>query len=203
MTTPPSFPSLPGLAWSSHKKPITSTRVAMHVSGREVRVGLYAVALYEFEVMFDGLASSAQFPGLGVNSLQTLMGFFLQCQGQLNTFLFTDPTDSILVGQDIGIGDGATQAFVMSRTLGGWNEPVGWVTALTNVYLNGVVQASGVSLVAPNTLQFVTAPGSGVAITADFTFAFVCRLLADQYDFEQSMKNWWALKSLTFRSVKP
>jgi hypothetical protein len=36
-----------------------------------------------------------------------------------------------------------TTVFVMGRTLGGWNEPVGWVTSIANVYLNGTVQSPG------------------------------------------------------------
>ena len=43
MTTPPSFPSLAGQGWSVHKKPIFSTIVASHVSGREVRDALYQI----------------------------------------------------------------------------------------------------------------------------------------------------------------
>ena len=44
MTAPPSLPALPGLAWSRHKKPGFSTRVAQHVSGREVRVALMSLS---------------------------------------------------------------------------------------------------------------------------------------------------------------
>ena len=35
MTTPPSFPTLAGLGWSVHKKPVFSTMVANHVSAVE------------------------------------------------------------------------------------------------------------------------------------------------------------------------
>ena len=56
MTTPPSFPALPGQSWSVHKRPTFSTRVAAHVSGREVRTPFFAHTLYEFELTFDGLA---------------------------------------------------------------------------------------------------------------------------------------------------
>ena len=68
MTSPPSFPVLAGQGWSVHKRPTFSTRVASHVSGREVRQSLYAYTLYEFELTFDGLASGSSFPGLGATS---------------------------------------------------------------------------------------------------------------------------------------
>src|SRR5580658_8770348 len=173
MTTPPSLPALAGLAWSRHKKPGFSTRVASHVSGREVRVALMSYPLYEFEAVYNGLTSSGStFAGLGANSLQSLMGFFLQLQGQFGTFLYTDPEDSGVTGQGIGIGDGTTTAFTFVRALGGFAEPVGWVTAVSNVYLNGALQSGGsYSLTTPNTLTFTTPPGAGVVVSADFSFA--------------------------------
>ncbi len=205
MTTPPSLPTLPGLTWSRHKKPGFSTRVASHVSGREVRVALMSYPLYEFEAAYGGLTSSASaFAGLGASSLQSLMGFFLQLQGQFGTFLYVDPDDNAVTGQAFATGDGATTAFTMMRSLGGFLEPVGWITSIANVYLNGVVQASsGYSLTTPNTLTFTAAPGAGAVISADFGYAFNCRFLDDQMDFEEFMSNLWKLDSMKFRSVKP
>jgi hypothetical protein len=203
MTTPPTFPTLPGQGWSVHKKPTFSTIVASHVSGREVRDPLWQYPIWEFELTFDGLASdSASWPSLGAQSLQSLMGLFLQCQGQLGTFLYADPTDNAVVDQGLGLGDGATRTFTMARTLGGFIEPVGWVAALANVKINGTLLTSGVSLTTPNSLVFATAPASGVVITASFSYVFLCRFLDDSEDFEQFMQNLWALQSLKFRSVR-
>lgn len=205
MTAPPSLPVLSGLAWSRHKRPGFSTRIASHVSGREVRVALMSYPLYEFEAVYSGLTSSADtFAGLGVSSLQSLMGFFLQLQGQFGTFLYTDPDDNAVSGQIFATGDGSTTTFTMMRALGGFLEPVGWVTNIANVYLNGAAQpGSGYSLATPNTLTFTTAPASGVAVSADFSYAFNCRFLDDQMDFEEFMASLWKLDSMKFRSVKP
>jgi hypothetical protein len=206
MTTPPSFPSLAGQGWSVHKSPIFSTIVAPHVSGREVRNALYQNPLWQFELTFDGLTSAASglfAAGLGANSLQTLMGLFLQCQGQFGTFLYTDPTDNSVTGQAFAAGDGTTTAFTFARALGGFVEPVGWVTGVSNVYENGVpVPGAGWSLVNPNSLVFTVAPGAGVVVSADFAYAFECRFDDDTEDFEQFMANLWTVKSLKFRSVR-
>ena len=203
---PPSFPTLPGQAWSVHKRPTFATRVAPHVSGREVRRANYASALYEFEVSFDGLASSGSpgsLSGLGASSLQTLMGFYLACQGQLGTFLYVDPSDGAVTGQPIGVGDGATTSFTFVRSLGAATEPVGWVTGVGAVTLGGVAQPSSTyALAQPNTLVFAAAPAAGAAITADFTYAFVCRFLDDQEDFEMVASGLWQLGGLKFRSVR-
>ncbi len=205
MTTPPSFPTLAGLGWSSHKQPTFSTIVASHVSGREVRNALYQNPIWQFELTFDGLTSSASgafAAGLGANSLQSLMGLFLQCRGQYGTFLYTDPTDNAVAGQAIATGDGAMTSFTFARTLGGFVEPVGWVTNVSNVYLNGVNQPSGWSLSQPNSLVFTTAPGAGLVVSASFAYAFQCRFDDDAEDFEQFMANLWTVKSLKFRSVR-
>ena len=202
MSAYPSFPVLPGQTWSVHKRPTFSTRVASHVSGREVRRANYANTLYEFELSFDGLASSG-LPGLGAASLQTLLGFFLACQGQFSTFLYTDPTDSVALGQLLGAGDGVTTSFAFARSLGGYSEPVGWVTALNNVYVAGVAESSSAyALVPPGTLTFLAPPAAEAPITADFTYAFVCRFDDDQEDFENIMSGLWQLQSLKFRSVR-
>lgn len=200
---PPTFPVLAGQGWSVHKRPTFSTRVASHVSGREVRGALYAATLYEFELTFDALASTptGALAGLGTTSMQTLLGFYLQCQGQLGTFLYVDPTDSTAKGQAIAAGDGVTTSFTLVRTLASFTEPVSYVTQLGAVYLNGVAQ-TGYSVAAPNLVTFATAPAAGVGITADFGYAFLCRFLDDQQDFENVMTGLWSLASLKFRSVR-
>ena len=62
------------------------------------------------------------------------MGFFLQCQGQYGTFLYSDPTDSAANDVAFATGDGSTTMFTFSRFMGAFLEPVGWVTSVSNVY---------------------------------------------------------------------
>jgi hypothetical protein len=209
VATPFSFPSLPGLTYSVHKRPTFSTRVASHVSGREVRLPFYAVTLYEFELTIEGLDSAGGFPGLGTNSLQALMGLYLQCQGQVGTFLYTDPTDntqSTFVSTTPATADGVNTVFTLNRTLGlGANvetEPVSWITGTPVVQDNGGT-AGAFTVIAPNMITFTTAPLAGHAITATCTYAFNCRFLDDQLDLEEFMSGLWKVDSLKFRSVKP
>ncbi len=203
MTIPPSFPTLPGLGWSVHKKPVFSTIVAGHVSGREVRDALYLNPIWQFELTFDGLDSTGgTYPGLGPNSLQALIGFFLECQGQYGTFLYVDPTDSSATDVNFSTGDGTTENFTFSRYMGAFLEPVGWVTNVSNVYLNGVNQTSGWSVSTPNSLVFASPPGSGVSIAATFAYAFQCRFDSDDMDFEQFMSGLWRVHSLKFKSLR-
>jgi hypothetical protein len=206
MSTPPSFPALAGLGWSSHKRPAFSTLVAAHVSGREVRDAQWQYPLWEFELTFDGLTDlsspPANYVSLGSQSLQSLMGLFLQMQGQYGVFLYTDPTDNAVAAQALGVGDGTTTNFTFLRLMGGFAESVGWVTSVANVALDGVNQTLGWSLATPNSLVFATAPGAGATVSASFSYAFQCRFLDDIEDFEQFMENLWLLQRLKFRSVR-
>jgi hypothetical protein len=203
MTTPPFFPTLPGQGWSVHKQPTFATIVAGHVSGREVRDALYQNPIWRFELTFDGMDStSSSYPGLGAQSLQSLMGLFLACQGQFGTFLYEDPTDNAAAAQILATGDGSTTSFTFARALGGFLEPVGWVTSVSQVTVGGVAQSSGWSFSAPNGLVFATAPASGAAIGASFAYVFQCRFDDDDADFEQFMENLWRLESVKFRSVR-
>lgn len=201
MTTPPQLPSLPGLTWNVHKKPTFSTLVAPHVSGRETRVGLFAHALYEFELAYEGLDSNGAWPGLTAQSLQTLMGFYLTCQGQLNTFLYVDPTDNAANAVAFGTGDGSTTTFTLMRSIGGYVEPVSYVTSASRVTVAGT-PTSAYTLTAPNSITFTTAPASGAVLAWTGAFAFQCRFLEDQIDFNNFMLGAWELQSLKFRQVR-
>ncbi len=199
--TLPLFPALPGTGFA-RKRPIAVSLLAEHESGRSVRSALYG-GVYEFEVDIDGLASdTTQNPGLAAQSLQALMGLYLQCGGAFGTFLFTDPDDNTAVDQPIAMGDGATTTFVLLRSVGAASDTVSYVTGVSAVTLNGAA-ASDWSLLSPNLLQFATPPAAGVEIAASFTYAFQCRFLDDTLEFENFMQNLWSSKVVKFRSLRP
>lgn len=201
MTTSLVFPSLNGQLFPV-KRPVTASNVASgNDSGREVRTAIYG-NIWEWEIGFDGLSSDAAlYAGLGAQTLQAIVALYLQCQGAFGTFLYTDPTDSVATAQGLGTGDGATTGFKFRRAIGGAYDNVGKVTSVSAVYLNGVAQPSGWSLVAPNVLSFATAPAAGVAVTASFSYQFVCRFMDDNIELTQIMNHLWQGKSVKFRSV--
>ncbi|HXW72390.1 MAG TPA: glycoside hydrolase TIM-barrel-like domain-containing protein [Methylocella sp.] len=205
------FPSLAGLGWPVHKRPTFSTRIASHVSGREVRNPLYAVTLYEFEVTVEGLDSNGTWSTLGVNALQEIMALYLLCQGQANTFLYTDPTDnvqSIPIAASPATGDGTNTFFTVQRQIGAGafteTEPVSWINmgGTTNVYVNGAPQLSSAYTIYANYITFATPPASGAAVTTSCSYQFNCRFLDDQMDFENFMSGLWRVQSIKFKSVR-
>ncbi len=200
----PDITSFPGLGWSIHRRPTSSTRVSTAASGREVRTPLYSVPLYEFELIYDVLNSnSTNFQAALAESLQQIMGFFLQCQGQYAAFLFTDPDFHQATGGTLGTGDGTTTVFPLMRQVGPYQEQVQAANIVSEVYFNGVGQSSGIwSVVNANQIEFSSPPSAGTVITADFSYYFVCRFLADMHDYEEFMYQLHTLQSCKIRSVR-
>jgi len=201
------FPALPGLAWSVTKAPTFQTRIQRAVSGRELRALDYPYPLWQFTLVFAFLRDN---PDVGLDELRTLMGFYLDCQGAYGTFLFQDPSDYQVIGQYLGTGDSSSAAFQLQRTMGtallggGFAEPIVAPNLITAVYLDGITQNPSGYSIDPGTglLTFSTPPGTGLVITADFSYWFRCRFVDDSYDFENFMYRLWQLKKLTFISVR-
>ena len=200
------FPLSPGLTWSVHVAPKFTTRVASHVSGREIRTAWQQYAIYDLTLSFDFLR------GDNSQEIQTLQGFFLARQGQFDTFLLDlgavteNAGDSYVTMGAQGIGDGVTTAFTLLRTVGEAVEPVGYVFSadFTAVYVAGVLQDPvSYTFTSPNTLIFNTAPANGSQITASFRYYFICRFTADTEDFEEFMTNLWSLHDLKLTTVIP
>jgi uncharacterized protein (TIGR02217 family) len=201
------FPALPGLAWSVTKSPTFQTRIQRAVSGRELRALDYPYPLWQFTLVFDFLRDN---PAAGYDELRTLIGFFLLCQGAFGTFLFQDPSDDRVSGQQIGTGDTLRTVFQLQRAMGktlpggGFLEPIVAPNVVNAIYFNGIVQdPAGYSVDSMTGLvTFNIAPNSGLIITADYSYYFRCRFIDDSYAFENFMFRLWQLKKLTFISVR-
>jgi uncharacterized protein (TIGR02217 family) len=200
------FPLSEGLTWSVHVAPKFNTRVASHVSGREIRTAWQQYAIYDLTLSFDVLRGDA------TQEIQTLQGFFLARQGQYDTFLLDlgavtqNSADSYVTMGTQAVGDGTTTVFTLQRTVGEASEPVGYVFSadLSAVYVAGTLQdPTSYTFTSPNTLTFNTAPANGSQITASFRYYLICRFAADSQDFEEFMANLWTLHELKLTTVIP
>lgn len=173
----------------------------MHVSGREVRAGRYRVPLWSIELNFDLLRMVAPY-----TELQQIAGFFDACQGENAAFYFEPPALSPVTAQALGQGDGTTTTFGFVVTLGGYALTPSRVGVVSAVYLDGVVQAGSSYAVNAGTpapsLTFAIPPASGVALTADFAWSFLCRFDDDSQDAEEFMAQLYTLQSLRLRTVR-
>jgi uncharacterized protein (TIGR02217 family) len=202
------FPALPGLAWNVTKTPTFQTRIQRAVSGRELRALDYPYPLWQFALVYDFLRDN---PAAGYDELRSLLGFFMLCQGAFGTFLFQDPSDWKVAGQEIGAGNASTTVFQLQRAMGAALSGGGFFEPITAPNLASERDLPQWNYARPDELQrrshkglvtFETAPGSGLIITADFTYYFRCRFTEDKYDFENFMLRLWQLKKLTFISVR-
>jgi uncharacterized protein (TIGR02217 family) len=188
------FPSnLPGLSWGVRKAPEFNTKVQRSTNGRELRAAFYSYPLYNFSLKFEVLREAG-----AINELQTLMGFFLQRQGQFDSFLYTDPSDNTVTDQSFGNGNGIQTQFQLVRPMGGFSEPVQNVNMMTNVKVNGTV-VSNYTVSGTGLLTFASPPNG--PLTWSGTYYYRVRFTMDVGDFEQFMYRLWELKKCEFRGA--
>ncbi len=126
-------------------------------------------------------------------------------QGEDASFYFEPVTLSPVAGQAIGTGDGTTTTFPFTVSIGGYTLSPANISAPPNIYLNGALQSSGFTVnataLAP-TVTFATAPTSGIVVSADFHWYFLCRFDDDSEDVEEFMSEFYTLQSLRLRTVR-
>jgi uncharacterized protein (TIGR02217 family) len=191
------FPALPGLTWDVKKRPNWSTRIQRSASGREVRAALFSAPLWDFDLAFSVLrADTAHL------ELKQLMGFYLQQQGPLIGFYYADPSDNVVTGQTLAVGDGTTTVFPLVRTLGSYIEPVGGVNSVAGVFLNGARQSTGFTL-GPTAVTFAAAPAIGAVVSADFSFYYLVRFADDTLEFNNFMHQLWEAQTVKLKGYRP
>jgi uncharacterized protein (TIGR02217 family) len=181
------FPNLRTLGWSVHRKPTFKTIVSQSVGGQESRLSLWKNPIWEFDLTYEVLSDE---PNGGITALGIIMGFYLEAQGQGQDFLLNlqdltlNPTDGPVVGQVIGVGDGATTSFQLTRSIGTFTEDVQVPNVVTALYIDDAEQDTGWDIGANGAIVFTTAPDAGVTIKADFTWYYRVRFADDALDFE-------------------
>jgi uncharacterized protein (TIGR02217 family) len=192
------FPALAGLEYPVVKTPIAGrTLIQNSVSGQENRVALWSAPRWQWTLSFNFLRDDA------TDEFRTLLGFFLARQGSFDSFLFDDIDDDTVTGQPLGIASPGQTAFQLVRSLGGHTEPVLAPNAVSAVYVNGTSIGSAWSVNrSGGVLTLDSAPATGSTVSADFTFYWPVRFIADQYDFGKFMNRLWEQKKLDFISLK-
>jgi len=220
MTLPvyPGRDLLPGLAFSSKWSPsFVNMPTATTASGADIDIGLAQYPLHDFELTYEFLRHGPVPGGSPLAQLEfrTLMGFHLMLSGTLGRFLYRNPDDDQVFRDLIGVGDGATTVFTLTRGFGAngyfGREPVGQVNtdAGVNVYLGTSatpVAPSGyaISTATPcaNTITFGTAPGSGVPISIDMKYYYYCKLADNSNTFEKFMDRLFKLQKVALHSCR-
>ena len=168
------FPT--AIAMHSTAGPVRKTEIVTLGSGYEERNAVWANSRRNYDV------------GYGVKTLDDIyavIAFFEARMGRLTGFRLQDFSDckSCAPGagiaasdQAIGTGDGTTTAFQLVKTYA--SGPSSWtrqikkpVSGSVTVAVGGVPQTSGVTVDSTTGIvTFATAPATGAAITAGFSF---------------------------------
>lgn len=191
------FPTLPGLMFPIKKKPNFSSDVQRSVSGREVAAAFMAYPIWDWELSYELLRETA-------SEFQSLVGFFLARKGRFDTFLFSDPSDCTATGQSFGTGNGATTAFQLSRSLGGFSEPVYDLNGAPAIYDNGVLKVAGTDYTVNSTgvVTFTVAPAAGHSLTWTGAYYWRVRFQEDSTEFEQFMVKLWSAGKVSFSTAR-
>jgi uncharacterized protein (TIGR02217 family) len=196
------FPTLTGMSFTVNKGPSWNTITKQAASGRKVRVSLQSSPIWKFKLAFEYLRDRSA----ATSDVQNLWAFFNSVGGQLGPFDFLDPYENAVLDQAIGVGNGSTTPFQLTRTVGAgtaypWIEPVYAVSGAPTVYVNGVATAA--TLGAYGVITFATPPAAGAVITWSGTFMFLCHFTQDDVQPSQMVKGLWSLDGLTFESLLP
>jgi len=165
------------IAYGATGGPEFATSVVATASGYEQRNINWSSARGRWDVA-SGLKKQTQ--------LDALVAFFRARKGRAHGFRFKDWTDYKATGQAVGTGNGTITTFQLIRTYSsGGATDVRTITkpvaGTVKVYLAGVQQMSGWSVnTTTGVITFSTAPGNGVAVSADYEFDVPVRFDTDR-----------------------
>ena len=210
------FPTLPGQTIEIEKVPVFITHVQRSVSGRELRASFTSAPIWAITLSYEFLRTD---PSYG--ELQALQGFFLARRGSWDSFLYLDPDDHQVADELIGTGNGSTRSFQLTRTVGGFAEPIAnvadgfvgrrmwdedgrnamwprpgnsplmWSTARNYTSSDYTVSATGL-------VTFNMAPAAGEPIYWSGTYYYRCRFKDDAQAYKQFLKGFWEAKKVEF-----
>lgn len=127
-------PMLKGMTYNNKARPMFSTKVAKHTSGKETATSYWENPKWQFELAFEWLPNK---PGVN-EDFRTLCGFFMSRRGRFDTFLYRNFDDYLVTDLQVGIGDGILTEWELFRTYGGFRELIGQIdTENLDVWLRG------------------------------------------------------------------
>ena len=186
------FPTLPGIQWGVHKSPQFNTATHRAVSGYEIRAARMQYPLWTFTLSYEFLRDGAY------AELKTLMGFFLKQMGSFSAFCYSDPSDNAVVNQAFATGDGVTSSFPLTRSYGGFVEPVQNLDGTPQIFVGGVLQAPAAFSIVNGQVSFAAPPAAGAVLAWTGSFFYRVRFVSDHADFNQFMFELYELKQISF-----
>ena len=163
--------------------PERATDIVTLASGREERNSRWARSRRRYNAGY-GVKSRAD--------MQAVLAFFEERRGRFHSFLWRDALDHSSNGpQPLGIGDGVTVAFQLSKTYGASFDP--YVRPITKpvagtvlVTVDGIATTAFTVSETTGVVTFAAAPADGAVLLAEFEFDVPVRFDTDRLDIELS-----------------
>ena len=192
------FPTLPGLDWDVSKTPEFYTITKTSPTGLDVSAVLAAYPRWHFSLSYAFLRDD----GTTTGELQQLVGFFLQRYGNVDDFLYLDPSDNTATNQVISIGDGVTKQFQLCRNYGGFVEPVyGVVSGTPKISVDGVL-TTDIYISSKGLVTFNTAPAANAVLSWSGKYYYRVKFNDPTTEFNNFLYKLWEAKKVEFTSVK-
>lgn len=159
--------------------PTFSTDKLPTVSGQERRLQNRSIAIHSYVWGFQNTSLELE---------EQLKAFFFDRRGDFKVWLLKDWSDYSAVLEPLGAGTGALTTFQLVKTYSaGFNPYVRAIrhikTGTLSVYVNGVLQTltTHYTVNATGLVTFVSAPGSGLVVTASYEFYVPVRFEGDRF----------------------
>jgi uncharacterized protein (TIGR02217 family) len=190
------FPTLPGLEWDEQRIIIPpKVEIRTTPSEREFRARNASLPRYRYTLRYEFLFSDVR------AHLQTLVGFYNRHGGPFDSWRYLDKDDNTASVQQFGVGNGAQTSFQLTRSFGGFAEPVTEVASVA-IYVDGIQKTTGVSVSAAGVVTFTVAPSVGAVLQWNGTFYRRCRFDGDRLETAKFMNALFNARKVEFISVK-
>jgi uncharacterized protein (TIGR02217 family) len=188
--------------WPIKKSPQFNTLIETPVSRRgETRISTTPYCTWSFDLTFPLLKGTFND---ATSYLNQLVGFYMQMQGQANSWLFNDPHDNIIASTapaTFGLGDGSTKVFQLTRPIGNYADIIQNANGTPVIYVNGAPTAA-FSMTTQGVITFTSAPANGVVLAWSGGYYFRCRFSDDSLsDLSQIFTNVWQIAQVKFQSI--
>lgn len=193
------FPDLPGRGWTLGRSFEMRGQVEEAASGRDYARTLWTAPRRLYKLRFDVLRQGT-IHGEALTDLEQLVGLHLRVGGTFDTFLFQDPDDHTVTAAAFGLGTGASSTYQLTRTWGGFVEPIYAPYGFT-IYEAGTPLNSGSYTLGTDGAITLTA-AAGAALTWSGSFRWRCRFVNNLLDTEQIMHALYSAQGVQFRTTK-
>lgn len=187
------FTPSPTMGWPS-RSVIWQTLKHQAVSGKVSALQEWSSPRYRYTVGFSGLRSDAV-----LQEWQSFLAFYNGVGGSAQVFYYDDPFDDTVTAEVFGAGNGVDTEFQLTRSLGGFTEPV-YRATITSITINGVPTVAYTE--SGGLITFTVAPAAASAIAWTGTFEWICRFDDDILEFEGQDSNHFGLKQISFTTEK-